>query len=420
MRNKRLLWIVTVILPGLALSALGLALVVSSVGAQGKGGGDHKPDRTEEHLSFQYEVRGDFFRGLLAGDAKAWERAAETIAKALEDKPEHAEAMTWQGSMILVEAGNAYQNGEFDEGMRLWKKGLARMDEGVGLSPIDPNTRIPRGVTLVKIWGYETDAKASRQMLAKGVADLELAQTLLAPFWDEQSVHARGEILVLLAQGNKDLGFDWRAKHYVERVLKELPDTKYPAKVGSLLEDMGDKKESAANKGSGGYDVASNSALAPILEALPDDGIAQRIGADFVAAIDGDDEALTRAKVAVEAALAEKETAARVAWHGAVLVQVSGRMFMNGEWQDGISVWEDGCARLDEGVALDPNDLSARIARGWTFLNVAQHERDPDKARDMREKAAADYQALMAGVPSKARAARETLTAGLARVQQED
>src|SRR5262245_44278616 len=97
---------------------------------------------------FDMLVREDFFAGM-AGDTARFDKAMKVTEDTLAREPNHAEAKVWHGSGVLFRAGLAFQNGDMSQGMELWQKGLAEMDQAVRLSPSSISVLIPRGASLI-------------------------------------------------------------------------------------------------------------------------------------------------------------------------------------------------------------------------------------------------------------------------------
>jgi len=71
----------------------------------------------------------------------------DTLAK----DPNHAGARVWHGSGVLYLSGQAFQKGDQQNGMKLWRQGLDEMEQAVRLAPNNVAVLIPRGATLITI-----------------------------------------------------------------------------------------------------------------------------------------------------------------------------------------------------------------------------------------------------------------------------
>src|SRR5437867_9616380 len=78
---------------------------------------------------FDMLVRQDFFAGF-NGNREALERGMKITEDTLAKDPNHAEARVWHGSGILYLSGQAFQKGDQQNGMKLWRQGLDEMGAG--------------------------------------------------------------------------------------------------------------------------------------------------------------------------------------------------------------------------------------------------------------------------------------------------
>ena len=83
---------------------------------------------------FDMLVRQDFFAGF-NGNREALERGMKITEDTLAKDPNHAEARVWHGSGILYLSGQAFQKGDQQNGMKLWRQGLDEMEQAVRLAP---------------------------------------------------------------------------------------------------------------------------------------------------------------------------------------------------------------------------------------------------------------------------------------------
>ena len=95
-------------------------------------------------------VRQDFFAGF-NGNREALERGMKITEDTLAKDPNHAEARVWHGSGVLYLSGQAFQKGDQQNGMKLWRQGLDEMEQAVRLAPNNVAVLIPRGATLITI-----------------------------------------------------------------------------------------------------------------------------------------------------------------------------------------------------------------------------------------------------------------------------
>ena len=185
---------------------------------------------------FDYLVRADFFAGL-AGDRARLDRAMKTCADALAADPRHAEAMVWHGAGLIVRAGHAAQAGEAATARDLTARGLDEMDAGARLAPTDIAVLVVRAAVLTRLARVPAFADREREWLETAVAHYGTVLALQAPQFAAMSTHARGELLGGLAENLDRLGQPERARHYLARIVSELPDTTYASRARGWLSE---------------------------------------------------------------------------------------------------------------------------------------------------------------------------------------
>jgi len=188
--------------------------------------GEGSTDEVSPPPTLYDRIGKDFFAGL-SGDTAAFERAMNVCEQALAFDPKDGEALVYLGAGDLWRAGQAFRHGNVSEGFSLWADGLRKMDEGVGLAPSDPSVRIARGVPLINCAPFEPCPKASRQMLEKGVTDLEDAIALIGADFCKVPPFERREILTALVDGLERLGRIEEAEAYRALIAETLVGTSY-------------------------------------------------------------------------------------------------------------------------------------------------------------------------------------------------
>jgi tetratricopeptide (TPR) repeat protein len=190
--------------------------------------------RAQPSPRFDELVRADFFAGI-GGDearlAKAMKLCEDTLAKA----PRHAEAMAWHGSGLLFRAGQAFQRGNVSEGTDLWGRGLKEMDTALSLDPNNVGVLIPRGATFLEVTKHMPRGEEQRGLLQQGLAAYEKTLATQQPYFSSLSVHAKGELLLGLADGWDRAGDKAKARLYYERILKECPGSSYAERALAWL-----------------------------------------------------------------------------------------------------------------------------------------------------------------------------------------
>lgn len=112
---------------------------------------------------------------------------------------------------------------------------------------------------------------------------------------------------------------------------------------------------------------------------------------DFFAGYAGDSAALARAMKSTEATLADnpKHPEALV-WHGSGLFFLSGQAFRAGDMAKGQELWARGMAEMDQGVALAPDSIGARAARGGLMITASRAVPEGMRA-ELLQRGLADY-----------------------------
>lgn len=187
------------------------------------------PDR-----SFEYAVRGPFFRGI-EGDAEQFERAMRLCEDTLAEDPDHAEALVWHGAGLFFRAGQSYQKGDFATGQSLWAEGLEEMARAVELRPNDPSVRIPRGATLLAGSRGVPFPAQEKSLLELAVSDYEATYAAQSAYFDELSEHARGELLLGLLEGYHRLNDAAKIDEWLGRTREVLAGSDYLAQVERAL-----------------------------------------------------------------------------------------------------------------------------------------------------------------------------------------
>ena len=123
------------------------------------------------------------------------------------------------------------------------------------------------------------------------------------------------------------------------------------------------------------------SRIAALWLRLADGRFDAKVREDMFAGFDGDKEAFDRAmKLIAETLARDPDNAEALTWRGSGRVFQSGQAFQRGAMQEGMTLARDGLADLDRGVALKPDSISTRAARGPTLLAYANGLRRFDKA----------------------------------------
>jgi len=184
---------------------------------------------------FDYKVRDYFFAGF-SGDAASLDKGMKICEDLIAANPKNAPAMVWHGAGLFFESGQSFRGGDQKTAMDLWQRGLKEMDDAAALAPDDLQVRIPRGAVLLTASLSISNPGMARPLIEKGVGDLEKAYSIQGPDLSGLATHARGELLIGLADGYSRLGNQDKAQEWFERIQKELPGTPYDKSARTWLE----------------------------------------------------------------------------------------------------------------------------------------------------------------------------------------
>lgn len=111
------------------------------------------------------------------------------------------------------------------------------------------------------------------------------------------------------------------------------------------------------------------------------EGVGPEIFNDFMAAAQGNDEALSRTLAALEKRLAaNSKDADALVLHGAATYVHAGRAFQSGDMDTGISRMNKGGAEMQKAVELAPDNSFVRTVRGGTLLETTKYmDGSPDQ-----------------------------------------
>ena len=181
--------------------------------------------RGAEPARFDHLVRNDFFAGF-SGNMEALKRGMEVTERVLSENPNHAEAMVWHGAGLFAMSGTEFRQGNQQKGMELWGKGLCMMDKAVELAPDHIGVRIPRGATLLTA-SRMVPPDFQKELLKRAASDYEKAYDLQKNSLDKMGTHARGELLIGLADAYERLGQAEQSKEMLGKLVSLMPETVY-------------------------------------------------------------------------------------------------------------------------------------------------------------------------------------------------
>ena len=184
------------------------------------------PAGAQEPERFDEKVREHFFAGF-AGNEDALRRGMAIVKETLAADPDQPDALAWQASGWFFESGTAFTQGDWETGMALFDKSLAQFDRAVALAPDSEQTLIPRAATLLSAAPYVTHAPTRTSFLETVVGDYTKVLELQRPYFDNLTVHSRGELLGALASALWLLERRDEAEGYLNRIVAELPESAY-------------------------------------------------------------------------------------------------------------------------------------------------------------------------------------------------
>jgi hypothetical protein len=185
---------------------------------------------------FDEIVRADFFAGF-RGDAARLERGMKLCEDELAANPTNADALVWHGAGLMFLAGRAAREQDFTTAAERAGRGRVELDRADQLAPDSLSVMLVRAVVLSASAPNVRDQAQGRMMQQAAVAGFERALAIQTPYLDRLSEHSRGELLAGLAEGWSRLGETERARGYLERIVNEMPNTRYQARARAWLED---------------------------------------------------------------------------------------------------------------------------------------------------------------------------------------
>jgi len=181
-------------------------------------------------------ILSDFAAGF-RGDRAALDRASAAAQKTLATQPDNAEASVFLGSATLVLSGRAFtEENDMQKGGELWEKGIALMDKAVETQPNNPLVRNQRGTTLLMA-SRRTPPDWQPPLLEKSLADFNALLRIHKDDFASLTVRERGELLASLADAYDRSGDPDKSRQFLERIVKELPDTEYARRAEAWMKD---------------------------------------------------------------------------------------------------------------------------------------------------------------------------------------
>jgi tetratricopeptide (TPR) repeat protein len=188
---------------------------------------------------FDNAVRDDMFRGF-AGNEAALKNALATIDAKLQEDPNNAQALVWRGAARSFEAGQAFRAGDIARGRELAASGMSDMDRALSLEPRTIGVLIPRASTLLVAARFQPDPVRARDLASHAAADFETALAIRQGVFDKLPQHNRAEYLSGLAESWALAGDKAAAERYLQRIVAELPNTRYADRAAAKLANWND------------------------------------------------------------------------------------------------------------------------------------------------------------------------------------
>jgi hypothetical protein len=207
----------------LAIAAFALGLVASL-----------RSETPENRSGFNSELR-DLYFAAFNGDSKAMESANTRAGERLAANPKDADAMVWHGVGVFFSAGHAFQTGDMETGMDLYRKGLDEMARAVELDPDSAGVRGVRGAILMQATLHMEGNPETGQLIETALSDYERLYETQKSSLDKMDTHARGELLFGLADGNRRIGNEAKAREWFKRIASEMKGTTYQKRADTYL-----------------------------------------------------------------------------------------------------------------------------------------------------------------------------------------
>jgi tetratricopeptide (TPR) repeat protein len=157
-----------------------------------------------------------------------------------QEDPNNAQALVWRGAARSFQAGQAFRAGDIARGRELAAGGMSDMDRAVSLEPGTIGVLIPRASTLLAAARFQPDPVRARDLASRAAADFEAALAIRQGVFDKLPQHNRGEYLSGLAESWAIAGDKASAERYLQRIVSELPNTRYADRAAAKLADWND------------------------------------------------------------------------------------------------------------------------------------------------------------------------------------
>jgi hypothetical protein len=314
-------------------------------------------------------ILDDFMAGF-GGDKAALDRAVTASGKLVEQDPANAEALAWRSAGVSAQCGAAFQAGNFQDGMRLWREGTEGLNKSVEMEPGNPHIRFVRGKSMLESSMHDPTPASSGEAARTAIDDLELALSSFEDVQKQLPKQTREEFYAWLLQASEKVG----DKERIE---------KYRTLAGDKAKPAEQRVEESAKSSTTGE--ALRAALA-----ILDSDLAKTLKPDLTAGL-RDPDKLDAALGTLDKILADKPgDAPATAWHGFVKALKAGPLVRQGKLEEGSKLWQQGSAEITKAAANDPAASEPLILRGLTTLEHARRQADESERTRLARVAASD------------------------------
>jgi len=116
---------------------------------------------------------------------------------------------------------------------------------------------------------------------------------------------------------------------------------------------------------------------------------------DFFAGMSGDSARFEKAMKVTEETLAKDPNHAEAkVWHGSGVFFRAGQFFQKGDFQQGMTAWDQGLAEMEQAVNLAPSNVAVLIPRGASLISASRFT-PPQFAKPILETGVGDYEKVL-------------------------
>lgn len=194
------------------------------------------PDR------FDLLVRDDFFAAM-DGDRDRYQKAMKLCNETLKENPNHAGALAFRGWGLTIKSRWETEAGDKKTGRRLLSDGITEMNRAVDLEPDNVGPLLVRGSVFINATRAPNMSEEFRSLLlALGTYDYERVHELQTEqgYFKYLSEHARGELLMGLADAWHRRGNMKTANRYFKMITEEVPESGYAEDAQAVLNGKAD------------------------------------------------------------------------------------------------------------------------------------------------------------------------------------